>query len=301
MATKAEVKAFIDLTAPITVEICNSKNRKILPSVCIAQCCYESGYGTAQKMIHANALLGIKVGKSKNKFGTAWKGKAYSTRTKEFYDGTTATTITDMFRAYSNLKDSIEDYYDMLGSLSRYSDCIGETDPEKSITTIKNAGYATDPKYITNILSIIKTNNLTQYDKCMTETKKENIAAVDLDTNTKFKLGEQVQVTTYFSNSSHSGKRYDITKTGIIGKIKEGTRHPYCIMVNNVAIGWTETSYITSLDNSINTYKVKSGDNLSKIAKKYDTTVEDILEKNKTKYPKITANFIRVGWELIIK
>ena len=48
-------------------------------------------------------------------------------------------------------------------------------------------------------------------------------------------------------------------------------------------------------------YVVKSGDTLGEIAKKYATSVDKIVQDNKAKYPKITPNFIRVGWELVIK
>lgn len=46
------------------------------------------------------------------------------------------------------------------------------------------------------------------------------------------------------------------------------------------------------------TYKVVKGDTLTKIAKKYGTTVAKIVLSNKAKYPKITANYIVIGWEL---
>lgn len=45
-------------------------------------------------------------------------------------------------------------------------------------------------------------------------------------------------------------------------------------------------------------YTVKSGDNLTKIAKAYGTTVNAIVTANKKKYPKITADFICTGWVL---
>lgn len=45
-------------------------------------------------------------------------------------------------------------------------------------------------------------------------------------------------------------------------------------------------------------HKVQKGDTLSAIARKYNATVKDILAANKAKYPKITANYIVVGWEL---
>lgn len=168
MATSKQVKDFIATVAPIAIEICNSKAKKVLPSVCIAQCCCESSYGTSPKMMNANAVLGVKVGKNKVHFGSAWKDKAYNTKTKECYDGKTYTAITDMFRAYDSIKDAIEDYYDMLGACSRYAGCIGITDATTAITAIKNGGYATSPTYISTITGIIKKYNLTQYDFCMT-------------------------------------------------------------------------------------------------------------------------------------
>lgn len=168
MVTQAQVKDFISRIAPIAQKKAEGRDRWSLPSVCIAQCCCESEYGTSQKMIRANAILGIKVGKSKVHFGTAWKDKAYSTKTKECYDGKTYVNITDMFRAYDSEADAIEDYYDMLASCSRYKGCLNKTDPKDCITGIKNGGYATDPTYVTTIMSIIKTNNLTQYDSVVT-------------------------------------------------------------------------------------------------------------------------------------
>lgn len=161
MATKTQVKAFIAMIAPIAQA--KSKGRA-LPSVCIAQACCESAYGTSPKMIRANAVFGIKVGKSKAHFGTAWHDKAYSTRTKECYDGKTYTNIMDMFRAYDSIEDAVEDYFDMLASCKRYKACISERDPRKCIAAIKNGGYATAPEYITTIMSIINHYDLTKYD-----------------------------------------------------------------------------------------------------------------------------------------
>ena len=48
-------------------------------------------------------------------------------------------------------------------------------------------------------------------------------------------------------------------------------------------------------------HEVKAGDKLGLIAKKYGTTVDKIVSDNKGKYPQIKANYIRVGWKLVIK
>ena len=47
-------------------------------------------------------------------------------------------------------------------------------------------------------------------------------------------------------------------------------------------------------------YTVRSGDNLTFISKRYGTTINDIVNKNKAKYPKITPNYIQIGWVLEI-
>ena len=54
----------------------------------------------------------------------------------------------------------------------------------------------------------------------------------------------------------------------------------------------------TAQANAAKTYTVKRGDTLSAIAKKHNTTVKKIVNDNKSKYPQITPNFIKVGWVL---
>ena len=165
MATSAEVTAFLKKIIPIAQVQAKKHDSKLFASVCIAQACCESAYGTSPKMKRANALYGIKVGKSKVHFGTAWKDQAYSTATKECYDGKTYVNITDMFRAYDSIEDATEDYMDMLCSCSRYAKALNCKSPRDSIYGIKNGGYATAPDYCTTIMNIIRKYNLTQYDE----------------------------------------------------------------------------------------------------------------------------------------
>ena len=161
MATQAQVKKFIEAIAPTAQKLCKSRKKWILPSVTIAQACCESAYGTSKSMVEANGLFGFKVGKGV-KYGNAWKGKSYNTKTKEFYGA--YVTITDNFRAYDSVAEAIEDYMDLLCSLKRYAEAVNQTDPRTCITAIKNGGYATSPTYINTILGIIKKYNLTIYD-----------------------------------------------------------------------------------------------------------------------------------------
>lgn len=155
---------FINKIAPIAIYQAAKHQNKIFASVCIAQACLESGYGSSTKMIKANAVFGIKVGKSAYHFGNAWKGKAYSTKTKECYDGKSLKEITDLFRAYNSIQESIEDYFDMLCTASRYKNALNQKTPLLCIQGIQKGPYATDPNYVSKVMQIINSNNLTRFD-----------------------------------------------------------------------------------------------------------------------------------------
>lgn len=164
MATQSQVENFIQMMVPIAQKQCKAHQNKIYVSVCIAQACHESGYGTSQKMRNANALYGIKVGKSAYCFGAAWKGGAYKTGTTEYYDGKNPTKITDWFRSYDSVEDATCDYLDMLCTASRYKGALNQPTAEKCIKGIIAGGYATGPDYVKHIMSIINTYHLTKYD-----------------------------------------------------------------------------------------------------------------------------------------
>ena len=164
MATDAQVRSFIARIAPIAVFQAAKHEGKIFTSVCIAQACCESAYGTAQKMVNANAVFGIKVGSSAYYFGTAWKGKAYKTGTTEYYDGKNPTRITDWFRAYDSIEESVEDYFDLLCTSKRYQHALNQATPKDCIVGIQKGPYATAPDYVQTIMSIINKYNLMIYD-----------------------------------------------------------------------------------------------------------------------------------------
>ena len=162
--TKRQID-FINMVAPIAVSQAARHEHQLFPSVTIAQAAWESGWGTSSKMVKANALYGVKVGKSAYKFGTAWKGAAYKTGTTEYYDGKNATKIVDWFRAYDNIVDATEDYMDMLCHCARYKKALNCKTPEESIRAIRAGGYATGPEYDDHIITVINSCNLKIYDK----------------------------------------------------------------------------------------------------------------------------------------
>ena len=148
---------FIPTIAPLVVAENNKRGNPLFSSVVIAQAICESGWGQSKIMMKANAIFGIKA-------TSDWKGKVYNANTQECYDGVSYTNITACFRAYDNLQESISDYFDLITKLERYRKATVAETPLECITAIKNGGYATSPTYINTIMSIINSNNLTQYD-----------------------------------------------------------------------------------------------------------------------------------------
>ena len=126
-----------------------SREKWILPSVCIAQGALESGWN-----LNAKTLFGI-------------KGKGFTATTSEYYNGNKV-TIEASFRAYPNVASSVVGYYDFLANTPRYAKALNNSDyrdaVDKLIHTTDGLAYATDPNYISKVVSIIEQYNLTEWD-----------------------------------------------------------------------------------------------------------------------------------------
>ena len=127
-----------------------SREKWILPSVCIAQGALESGWN-----LNAKTLFGI-------------KGKGFTATTSEYYNGNKV-TIEASFRAYPNVASSVVGYYDFLANTPRYAKALNNPNykdaVDKLIHTTDGLAYATNPNYISKVVSIIEQYNLTKWDK----------------------------------------------------------------------------------------------------------------------------------------
>lgn len=245
MATKTQVNDFIArISALAAAEYQKRKNASqkwMLPSVCIAQSALETGWGTSPLMVKANAFFGIKA-------GTGWAGKVYSTKTQECYNGRDYTTITDLFRAYDTLADSVADYFDLITGLPRYAGACNQPNPRTCIQEIKDGGYATSPTYVDNVMSIIDQYNLTQYDKEESVMNQAELimskAASYIGTKESPPGSNNVVFNTHYYGGAVSGSRYpwccafvwDIFRMcGLSSLFYDGKKTAYCPTVYNWA------------------------------------------------------------------
>lgn len=255
--TKSE---FIPTIAPLVVAENKKRGNPLFSSVVIAQAICESGWGKSKIMMKANAIFGIKATSS-------WKGKVYNANTQECYDGVSYTNITACFRAYNSLAESISDYFDLITKLERYRKATVSETPLECITAIKNGGYATSPTYINTIMSIINSNDLTKYDVVE---NVENSTNVDIE-----QIARDVIAGKYGNGQERKAKLGNIYNQ-VQARVNE-------ILGKKVS---QETIYI-----------VKSGDTLSEIAQKFNTTYQKIAKDNNISNP----NLIYPNQKLVIK
>jgi flagellum-specific peptidoglycan hydrolase FlgJ len=148
---------FIDKIAPYAQKVARDYN--ILASLIIAQACVESGYGKSGLAINANNLFGIKG---------SYNGKSVVMRTTE-YKGDVSYHIMAPFRKYPTFLESLQD----LGKLYKngvswdpklYARVIGEKDYRKAAHIVRESKYCTLPTYAEELISVIESFKLYQYD-----------------------------------------------------------------------------------------------------------------------------------------
>ena len=119
-------------------------------SITLAQGMLESNYGRSTLATKGNNHFGIKC-------HSDWKGK------KIYHDDNRKG---ECFRSYPTAEDSYRDHSDFLTTGSRYKDLfkLSSTDYKGWAHGLKKAGYATDPKYATLLISKIEDYGLHAYD-----------------------------------------------------------------------------------------------------------------------------------------
>ncbi|HEY0045529.1 MAG TPA: glucosaminidase domain-containing protein [Flavobacterium sp.] len=128
----------------------NMKQYGIPSSIIIAQGILESGSGTAALSVQANNHFGIKCHKE-------WTGPSVS------HDDDSAG---ECFRKYADASESYRDHALFLTSRPRYDFLFDfdKDDYKAWAHGLRQAGYATDPKYPDKLISLIERYQLYKYD-----------------------------------------------------------------------------------------------------------------------------------------
>jgi hypothetical protein len=111
------------------------------PRVIIAQAAQETGWG---KHAPNDNFFGIK---------SHGKGGGANLGTFEYIDGKRV-NISDSFRSYDGMGQSVEDYGRFLMENPRYREMLSAPDLEGQIDALGRSGYATDPNYASSVRAI---------------------------------------------------------------------------------------------------------------------------------------------------
>lgn len=147
------------MAVKLTQEMINgakeTENKYGVPaSITLGQIMLESGGsysgGLSGLAYNYNNLFGMTAGSS-------WTGKTVYMTNKNGTDG-------QYYRVYDSVMDSINDHGQLL-TTSRYNQYTKDAKTvEDYAKAIKQAGYATDPDYVSKLTSIIYNYNLNQYN-----------------------------------------------------------------------------------------------------------------------------------------
>jgi uncharacterized protein (TIGR02594 family) len=130
-------------------------------SVTIAQAILESGWGKSH-IGSANNYFGIKA-QGPTSFGPIAIGTV-TVPTREVINGRSI-TVNGRFRKYRSMDDSMRDHGRFLRDNSRYKPAFAHSNDANAFAqAIHRAGYATDPKYSSLLIGIMKQWNLYQFD-----------------------------------------------------------------------------------------------------------------------------------------
>ena len=197
----------------------------------IAQACLESAYGTTNKAKHNN-FFGLKYRKDRL---TCHSGYFKDGSKEQRADGTYYPVV-DNWYAFDSLDSGVEGYFQYI-NVERYSNLKGVTDPYKYLELLRADGYATSLNYVKNVWAVVKSWNLTKYDKVEKEEATVGYTNSPLVSYTKL-------------SPNHSGQR-----THVIDRIT-----PHCVVGQLTAAGICGCFTSSSVQASCNYGIGKDGD-----------------------------------------
>lgn len=147
--SKNTVEDYIDLYSGVAMQ--SMKMYGIPASIKLAQGILESGSGNGTLCRTANNHFGIKCKEE-------WTGESVS-HTDDAPD--------ECFRKYQSALESYNDHSEFLANRPFYKDLftLDKSDYSSWAKGLKKAGYATDPKYPSKLISIIERYRLYEYDE----------------------------------------------------------------------------------------------------------------------------------------
>ncbi|TCC94971.1 glucosaminidase domain-containing protein [Pedobacter hiemivivus] len=247
-----------------TVAIEEMNKNGIPASITLAQGIIESGSGNSSLAKYANNHFGIKC-------TSDWKGKGYYKDDDK---------VDDCFRVYKDARESYKDHSEFL-KRKRYSALfeLDKNDYKNWALGLKQAGYATNPKYPAMLISVIDRYQLYQYDS--PESEKDKIKRED-------KVFSEIN-----ANIPNEKKKFTPVVTP---PSKQVMKTPDTLRISTPIV--TDSAHAESNTAPIfkpGSYTVKQGDTLYGISKRFNVSIDTLKTLND-----LSDVGIKIGQKLIL-
>lgn len=211
-STNATKNAFIPKILAKSVQ--SGAQYGIFPSIKLSQAALESKWGQSGLATKGKNLFGIKAGSS-------WKGATINMRTGEQRENGSKYMTDADFRKYSSWDESIDDHSKLLAT-KHYDPVRHSKNYVEAAKQLKKCNYATALDYADSLISTIKANNFSYYDRPEGQTEFLGSVSTAVDGGTETSSSSS-------GSSSSSSKGGTNTKTG--GKNnKSGYKNPSTVV-----------------------------------------------------------------------
>lgn len=259
-------------------------------SITLAQGLLESGNGNSLLATVANNHFGIKCHKE-------WMGETFHQDDDE---------KNECFRKYQNAGESFDDHSDFLKTRSRYTFLFDfdKTDYVSWANGLKQAGYATNPKYPELLINLIDKYNLHQYDfmdkPLLAKENKKEVKEEQTKPNRRTAHQKEQEIERAPQITPYQGDIFILNNIKTV-EIKEGDSplkiaSQYGVSLNrlykynDMAFGdELQTGQYMFLQpkrkkGSEKTHKVRVGESMYDISQMYGVKMMELYDKNKMLY-----------------
>ncbi len=291
-AQRQTTEGYIGLYKDLAIK--NMQLKKVPASITLAQGILESGNGNSTLATKANNHFGIKCHKG-------WEGGT-------MYIDDDAPN--ECFRKYGSVLESFEDHADFLAGRERYSGLflLEITDYKGWAQGLKDAGYATNPKYATSLIDLIEKYKLYEYDQqaldqnvVVNNNNNNNNSSNNTNNNTNSGVftGKIVYINGLKAIKVQKGQTKNELAIAFELKVKQIERFNEIGAGDELYEG--EVIFLepkrASAELAYKTHEVKAGDTFYSIAHQYGMKTQALMKKNNMWY----GSVIKVGDKLNLR
>lgn len=157
-------KDFLNTFAPLITKYCKEFKYPFVSPI-LAQAILESNWGESYKAKIGNNFFGLKYNNASRVPSAS--GYFFDGGSEQKPDGSyVLLSGNSKWCKFENIEKGVKGYFEFLiNGYGRYDKLPEAITPRDYLEKIKQAGYATSLNYVDNLMRVIETNNLTQYDK----------------------------------------------------------------------------------------------------------------------------------------